>query len=166
MADWWLRRLPEDGADVDGPFPDCDVSQKLDFIAVTPDVPLSTEKARAALPAQYSRQDLVQKSAARGAADCFVFFGGRADAGTFQRSRASALSQPSGSGNCACLEYRHDGLAGIFMSGAGSSVMAIAKHSAGEIGEALVKEFRREGVKASARVLKADNRGAHVVAAQ
>ena len=36
-----------------------DVSQALDFVCVVPDVPLPTEKARAVLPAQYSRQDVV-----------------------------------------------------------------------------------------------------------
>ena len=58
-----------------------------------------------------------------------------------------------------CLEYRHKGLAGIFLSGAGSAVMGIARHSAKEIGDALVGEFRRAGTSATALMLKADNRG-------
>jgi homoserine kinase len=58
-----------------------------------------------------------------------------------------------------CLEYRHQGLAGIFLSGAGSAVMAIATRNAQQIGDALVAEFRRAGTTARAVLLKADNRG-------
>jgi homoserine kinase len=62
-----------------------------------------------------------------------------------------------------CLEFRHEGLAGVFISGAGSSVMAIATANAEEIGEALVGRFRRNGVAARATRLKADNRGAQIL---
>jgi homoserine kinase len=58
-----------------------------------------------------------------------------------------------------CLEYRAQGLAGVFLSGAGSAVMAIATSNAQQIGEALVAEFRRTGTTARAALLKADNHG-------
>jgi homoserine kinase len=61
-----------------------------------------------------------------------------------------------------CLAYRDEGLAGIFLSGAGSAVMAIARNNAVRIGEALVAEFARQGIAAKALLLRADNRGAHV----
>ncbi|MFZ0637660.1 MAG: homoserine kinase [Candidatus Acidiferrales bacterium] len=154
----------EDGADV--MVRRTDVSQKLDFVAVTPDRPLSTEKARAVLPAQYSRQDLARNLQRAALLTASFFSGGELSPELFRDRVHQPYRSPLVPGIAACLEYRHDGLAGIFLSGAGSSVMAIAKHSAGEIGDALVKKFRSEGVNASARVLKADNRGAHVVAAQ
>ncbi len=137
-----------------------EVSQSLDFVCVIPDVPLPTEKARAVLPAQYSRQDVVanlQRTALLAAA----FFSGKDLSPEMFRDR---LHQPYRSplipGIAQCLEYRHEGLAGIFLSGAGSAVMAIAKNSAQQIGDALVAEFRRAGTTARALLLKADNRGA------
>lgn len=139
-----------------------EVSQALDFVVVTPDVPLPTEKARAVLPAQYLRKDVVA-NLQRTALLTASFFSGRDLSPEMFLDR---LHQPYRSplvpGITQCLDYRHEGLAGIFLSGAGSSVMAIARHSAAQIGEALVEEFRRQGVGAEARVLKADNRGAEV----
>ncbi len=139
-----------------------EVSRDLDFVVVTPDVPLPTEKARAVLPAQYSRKDVVanlQRTALMTA--CF-FSGKRLAPELFQDRIHQPYRSPLIPGISQCLAYRHDGLAGIFLSGAGSSVMAIAHHSAAQIGAALVEEFRRQGVDAQARVLKADNRGAEV----
>lgn len=139
-----------------------EVSQDLDFVVVVPDVPLPTEKARAVLPAQYSRKDVVA-NLQRTALLTACFFSGKIPSPEMFRDR---LHQPYRSalvpGIEQSLAYRHDGLAGIFLSGAGSAVMAIARHSALEIGKALVEEFRRQGVGAKELVLKADNRGAEV----
>lgn len=139
-----------------------DVSQELDFVVVTPDVPLPTEKARAVLPAQYSRKDVVG-NLQRTALLTACFFQGKIPSPELFRDR---LHQPYRSplipGIAQCLAYRREGLAGVFLSGAGSSVMAIAQHSAKEIGHALEDEFRRQGVGATARILKADNRGAQI----
>jgi len=139
-----------------------DVSQQLDFVCVIPDVPLPTEKARSVLPAQYSRQDVVanlQRTALLSAA----FFSGKDLSPEMFRDR---LHQPYRAplipGIAQCLDYRHDGLAGIFLSGAGSAIMAIATRSAQQIGDALVGEFRRAGTQASAVLLKADNQGVRV----
>jgi len=139
-----------------------DVSEDLDFVVVVPDVPLPTEKARAVLPAQYSRKDVVG-NLQRTALLTACFFSGKIPSPELFRDR---LHQPYRSplvpGIEQCLAYRHDGLAGIFLSGAGSSVMAIARHSALQIGKGLVEEFRRQGVGARELILKADNRGAEV----
>jgi homoserine kinase len=136
-----------------------DVSQALDFVCVIPDVPLPTEKARAVLPAQYSRQDVVanlQRTALLAAA----FFSGKdLSPEMFRDKLHQPYRAPLIPGIAQCLGYRHEGLAGIFLSGAGSAIMAIAKHSAQQIGDALVAEFRRAGTTARALFLKADNRG-------
>ncbi len=140
----------------------CDVSDSLDFIAVTPGRPLPTEKARSVLPAQYSRQDVVQ-NLQRVALLTAAFCSGSGLAPEFFRDR---IHQPYRSalipGIADCLEFRHEGLGGVFISGAGSSVMAIATKNPAEIGDALVAKFSRNGVKARATHLKADNRGAQV----
>ncbi len=139
-----------------------EVAQELDFIAVVPDVPLPTEKARAALPQQYSRKDVVA-NLQRTALLTAGFFSGRGLSPELFRDRLhQPYRAPLVPGIAECLEFRHDGLAGIFLSGAGSAVMAIARHSATEIGDALAAEFRRRSVTARVLSLKADNRGAYI----
>jgi len=141
----------------------CDVSESLDFIAVTPDRPLPTEKARSVLPAQYSRQDVVQ-NLQRVALLTAAFCSG---SGFTPEIFRDCIHQPYRSalvpGIADCLEFQHEGLAGVFISGAGSSVMAIATKNAAQIGDALVEKFNRNGVKARATHLKADNRGAQIL---
>lgn len=138
------------------------VSQNLDFVAVIPEVPLPTEKARAVLPAQYSRKDVVA-NLQRTALLTACFFSGK---NLSPELFADRLHQPYRSplipGIAQCLAYRREGLDGVYLSGAGSAVMAIARHSAPQIGSALVEEFRHQGVGARALILKADNRGAEV----
>lgn len=140
-----------------------EVSNDLDFVAVIPDIPLPTEKARAVLPQQYSRQDVVS-NLQRTALLTAAFFSGSGLSPEVFRDR---LHQPYRSGLVPgiseCLAFRQDGLAGIFLSGAGSAVMAIARKDASDIGEALVAEFRRKGVGATAVLLKADNVGARIL---
>ena len=139
-----------------------DISPKLDFIAVIPEIPLPTEKARAVLPQQYSRADVVA-NLQRATLLTACFFSGRRLSPELFRDR---LHQPYRRalvpGIAQCLEYRHEGLVGIFLSGAGSAVMGIAEHSAARIGDALVAEFQRQGVAARASLLKADNGGTQV----
>jgi homoserine kinase len=141
----------------------CDVSALLDFIVVTPDRPLPTEQARSVLPAQYSRADVVrnlQRVALLTAAFCS---GTALTPGLFldrihQPYRAALIP-----GIADCLEHHDEGLAGVFISGAGSSVMAIATANAEKIGAALVEKFSRNGVAARATLLKADNLGAQIL---
>ena len=124
--------------------------RSLDFVAVIPEVPLPTEKARAVLPAQYSRKDVVanlQRTALLAA--CF-FSGKNLSPELFQDRLHQPYRSPLVPGIAQCLAYRREGLAGVFLSGAGSAVMAIARHSAPQIGKALVEEFRRQGVGARA----------------
>ncbi len=139
-----------------------EVSSKLDFVCVIPDVPLPTEKARSVLPAQYSRKDVVanlQRTALLAAA----FFSGKELSPEMFRDRMhQPYRAPLIPGIAQCLDYRQEGLAGIFLSGAGSAVMAIATSNAQQIGDALVAEFRRAGTSARAVLLKADNRGVRV----
>ncbi len=138
------------------------VSENLNFVAVIPEIPLPTEKARAVLPEQYSRRDVVGNLQRTALLAASFFSGGELSPELF----ADRLHQPYRSalvpGIAECLAFRHRNLAGVFLSGAGSAVMAIARRGAAEIGEALVGEFRRRGTNARALLLKADNRGARL----
>ncbi len=137
------------------------VPETLEFVAVVPDLLMPTEKARAVLPHQYSRADAVHnlQRATLLAAACFS---GRFD--LVPELFCDRLHQPYRSrlipGLEGCLAVRHPGLLGAFLSGAGSSVLAIVRHSAGEIGELLAAEFGRCGLASQTLHLKSENRGA------
>jgi homoserine kinase len=139
-----------------------EVSAALDFVAVIPEVPLPTEKARAALPAQYSRADVVANLQRTALLAARFFSGGELSPELFRDALHQPYRSPLVPGIAECLAFRHPGLAGVFLSGAGSAVMAIARHSSAEIGAALVREFQGKGTRARAVVLKADNRGARI----
>ena len=141
-------------------FSKAEVSAALDFVAVIPDVPLPTEKARAVLPAQYSRADVVANLQRTALLTARFFSGSELAPELFRDALHQPYRAPLIPGIAECLAFQHPGLAGVFLSGAGSAVMAIARHSAAEIGEALVAEFVRKGTHARALSLKADNRGA------
>jgi homoserine kinase len=145
-------------------FAKANVSQALDFIAVIPDVPLPTEKARAVLPAQYPRRDVVANLQRTALLAARFFSGGELSPELFSDRIHQPYRAPLIPGIAECLAYRHAGLAGVFLSGAGSAVMAIARHNSREIGEALVAEFRRKDTNARALTLRADTTGAQVFA--
>ncbi len=138
-----------------------DLPPDLEFIAVVPELVLPTEKARAVLPEQYSRTDVVHnlQRAALLAATCF--------SGRFELRPElfrDCLHQPYRSriipGLDACLEISHPSLLGVFLSGAGSSVLAVARNDAADIAKLLIQEFGRHGLPAQALFLRAENRGA------
>jgi homoserine kinase len=139
------------------------VSPALDFIAVIPDVALPTEKARAVLPAQYSRRDVVANLQRTALLAANFFSGGELSPELFRDALHQPYRSPLVPGIAECLAFRHAGLAGVFLSGAGSAVMAIVRHSSREIGDALVGEFQRKGTAARSLELKADNSGAKVL---
>jgi len=133
----------------------------LEFVAIVPELILSTEKARKVLPEQYTRSDVVHnlQRATLLAASCFS---GQFD--LVPEMFRDRLHQPYRSrlipGLEACLKVRHPGLLGVFLSGAGSSVLAIVRHGAAEVGELLAREFHRHDLPTQTLFLKAENRGA------
>ncbi|MFZ0167916.1 MAG: homoserine kinase [Candidatus Dormiibacterota bacterium] len=137
------------------------VPAELRFVAVVPEMPLSTDEARALLPDTYTRADAVHNlqrtallaaSAFSGDFD-FVpeFFADR----WHQAQRALAVP---GLGECLALE--HPALLGVFLSGAGSAVIAITRGEVPEIANLLQSCFMRSGLSSRALTLSADNEGA------
>jgi homoserine kinase len=135
--------------------------EDLALVAVVPDFELTTERAREVLPASYQRRDAVHnlQRFALLVATCF--------AGEFRLSPelfGDRLHQPFRAplvpGLEACFALRHPDLLGVFLSGAGSSVLAIARGSAAEIGDRLAGEFKRHGLGARIFLLRPENRGA------
>ncbi|HUY24502.1 MAG TPA: homoserine kinase [Candidatus Saccharimonadales bacterium] len=137
------------------------VPAELRFVAVVPDMPLSTDEARALLPDTYTRADAVHnlQRAALLAASAFSgdfdfvpeFFADR----WHQAQRALAVP-----GLGECLALQHPELLGVFLSGAGSAVVAVTRGEVPEIGDLLQNCFMRSGLSSRALTLSADNEGA------
>lgn len=132
----------------------------LEFLAVVPALVLPTKQSREVLPENYSRADAVHnlQRAALLAATCF--------SGQFNllpELFSDRLHQPYRSrlipGLEACLGTRHPGLLGVFLSGAGSAVLAVVRHSAPEVAELIAREFRRHNLPTETLFLKAENCG-------
>jgi homoserine kinase len=141
-----------------------EVPAELRFVAVIPEVPLPTAESRALLPDVYARADAVHnlQRAALLVASAFSgdfefdpeFFADR----WHQDQRAAAVP-----GLADCLALRHPELLGVFLSGAGSAVMAVTRKEVPEIAHQLQMRFRRQGVSSRVLTLTADNRGACVL---
>ncbi len=136
------------------------VPEDLKIIAIVPDVPLPTHAARAVLPATYSREDAVHNLQRTALLTAACFSGSFAIEPEFFRDR---LHQPYRSrlipGLEDCLDAKHPALLGVFLSGAGSSVLAFAREGEAEIAELLSQGFRRHGISTEAIFLRAENRG-------
>lgn len=134
--------------------------ETLELVAVVPERELATGHARAALPENYSRQDAVHnlQRVALLVAACFsgAF---QFDPELFHDRLHQPYRAPLVPGLAECLAVRHPDLGGVFLSGAGASVLAIVRRNAGEIGNRLAAEFRRHGVGCRVLPLRPENRG-------
>ncbi|HEY6538071.1 MAG TPA: homoserine kinase [Candidatus Dormibacteraeota bacterium] len=138
------------------------VPEGLRFVLAVPDRTQPTAAARAVLPDTYSRADAVHNlqracllTAAAFAGD-FDFEADFFDDRWHQARRADLLP-----GIRECLELERPDLLGVCLSGAGSSVLAIARREAAdEVASELGRRFLDQGVQARTLILSADNRGA------
>jgi homoserine kinase len=136
------------------------VPTDLRIIGIVPDVPLATRAARAVLPATYSREDVVHNLQRTALLTAACFSGSFALEPELFRDR---LHQPYRTrlipGLESCLDVEHPALLGVFLSGAGSSVLAFTRERETEIAELLVAGFRRHGISTQTLFLQAENRG-------
>jgi homoserine kinase len=140
------------------------VPAELRFVAVIPDRPLPTAESRAILPEVYGRADAVHnlQRAALLVASAFSgefdfepeFFADR----WHQDQRAAGVP-----GLADCLALRHPDLLGVFLSGAGSAVLAVTRTEVPEIAQQLQENLKRKGVPSRVLTLTADNQGARVL---
>lgn len=136
----------------------------VEVVLAVPEFQLSTTAARAALPAQYSRQDAVfnvQRVALLLAA--LADPAGR-DTDLFREAMRDRLHQPYRArlipGLEDILRLRDvPGLLGVALSGAGPSVVAFCSGHTEEVGAALVACFRAKNIAARARRLPVDTAG-------
>ncbi len=130
-------------------------------VVVIPAFELSTEKARAVLPQSYSRKDAVyniQRSALTIAALT------TGDWAMLREAMRDRIHQPYRAplipGLEEILDLNTPGLIAVALSGAGPTVLALAKPADAEnVGRAIAGVFERHGVKASPHLVNIDNEG-------
>jgi homoserine kinase len=130
-------------------------------VLVIPAYALPTEEARAVLPTEYSRADIthnIQRAAVLSA----QLFSGKVDfhPTLFDDRLHQPYRAPLMPGLSEVLAMKHSNLLGLCLSGAGPSILAFAKGSAPEVGEAICQILREKGVESRYSVLLPDNRGA------
>lgn len=138
--------------------------KELCFIAAVPDQPLSTYKARQAIPQQIPHQDAVFNASRT------ALYVGALMSGEYQYLSAALedrLHQPYRipliKGTEAVFKAAKDsGAYGVIISGAGSTLMAYADPTkdCAKIAEAMVEAFRKNGQHSTAHILKLDTEGA------
>lgn len=140
------------------------------FVAAIPEVVVSTAKARAILPGNYSLQDAVF-NVQRSALFVHALANGRTD--LLKEATRDCLHQayraPLVRGLPALLEREAlpealaPSLVSVTISGSGSTVLAMATADYEKIGQWMVSRFAKEGVKAQSVILDLDNAGVRVV---
>jgi homoserine kinase len=130
-------------------------------VAVTPEFELETKKARAVLPKHVSHGDAVF-NVQRAAFLMAQLAQGRREG--LREAMEDRLHQPYRSsllpGLQEILELRDsEGLIGLALSGAGSTVVAFVDSHGAEIGEQIRQVFAGHKVESQVRLLKADNTG-------
>ena len=140
------------------------VPETLDFIAVWPTESVVTEKARTVFPKTVPYEDAVfnlSRSTLLALAFAQHDFEGIADL------MEDRLHQPYRQEKIPPLRPLSDviraaksaGAFGGYLSGSGSTIMAIAPHCREEVGRAMQEAFAAHGMKTEVRYLKADNEG-------
>jgi homoserine kinase len=139
-----------------------DWPDELKIIAVSPHAELPTKHARAVLPAGYSRAEAIfnmQRAAlfvaALQARDFAALWEATRDA-WHQRYRAPLVP---GLAEALALP-RLQGLRGLFLSGAGPTVLALADNHFAALGEAVAACFTRHNLTSTVRLLAVDAKGA------
>ena len=137
------------------------IQANLEVALVVPQCQLSTEVARAALPAHYSRRDAVfnlQRVALLLAA---LREGHQELLAEAMRDRFhQPYRAPLVPGFQEILELRGvPGLLGLALSGAGPSVVAFCSGHTSEVGEAIASCFRKHGIETATHRLPIDSQG-------
>ncbi len=137
------------------------VPDAVQLVLVIPDFALPTEKARQVLPVQYSRADAIHNLQRA------VVMTAHLASGKLELQREffrdlwhQPYRAPLVPGLTEVLALDHPGLLGICLSGAGPSILAFVRSSAGEIGGQIRQTLSAQGVQSEVRVLAADNLGA------
>ena len=134
---------------------------ELKIIVISPQVSVETAQARAALPRTVTRADAVhnlQRTALFGAALAERSYDLLWEAMQDRLHQSHRESLVPGLAD-ALATPQLPGLVGLALSGAGPSVLALARTRFAEIGEAIAANFRRHGIETTVRLLEVDDDG-------
>jgi homoserine kinase len=140
----------------------------LKAVLFVPDVEMPTDESRRALPTQLSRQDAVY-NIGRAALLVTALAGGRLD--LLDVATRDRLHQPARAKIFPPMEpifqaARQAGALGVFLSGGGSTILALARRRREErIGRAMAEAAAREGVGGETMITKPSEQGAQVALA-
>lgn len=142
----------------------CDISPEVDFVAVSPEAAVETAKARVIFPPTLPRHHAID-NLNRGILLAMAF--ARNDYENMAGLFDDRLHQPCRQANIPALEPLYDvieaatnaGAIGAFLSGSGSTMMAMTLRNREAIAEAMTTALGRYGMAATVRHLKADNQG-------
>jgi homoserine kinase len=122
------------------------LSADLRLLAIIPSTATFTHAARAVLPNEYSRADVVHnmQRASLLAAMCFSGSAG-IEQELFRDRMHQPYRAPNVPGLAECLAVKYPDLLGVCMSGSGSAALAFVRRNEIEIGELLAKPFADRG---------------------
>ena len=141
-----------------------DFPQDIKAVVIIPDFELSTEEARKVLPKQVSLEDAVFNIQR---VSLFLATLSNKQYDLLKVAMQDRLHQPYRKklipGFDSVVEAAiKAGALGVSLSGAGSSMIALANKNFENIGEAMVNAFKKEGISSSYKVLDIDRKGATV----
>jgi homoserine kinase len=137
----------------------------LGLIVLTPEVALSTERSRKALP-----QSVPLKDAVANMQRVLLLLQAlqSGDDSLLGEALADRLHQPAREslvpGLNAALSLAHPDLLGAFLSGSGPSIVALARERLGEIEEMLAQSYRPSGIPFRTSVLRVHNPSSSMIA--
>ena len=143
----------------------CPVDEGLSAVLLVPDVEIPTDKARAVMPKQIPMQDAVHNI---GRAALLALALSRGDAKYLALATQDVLHQPYRAPLFPPMTGIFDaamdaGARGVFLSGSGSTILALAESRLDTIAEAMLLEATRHGVSASTRITRPSAAGVSVV---
>jgi homoserine kinase len=137
----------------------------LGLVVLTPEVALSTERSRKALP-----QSVPLKDAVANMQRVLLLLQAlqSGDDSLLGEALADRLHQPAREslvpGLNAALSLAHPDLLGAFLSGSGPSIVALARERLGEIEEMLAQSYRPSGIPFRTSVLRVHNPSSSMIA--
>src|SRR5487761_192756 len=139
------------------------LSADLRLVAIVPPTAISTPAARAVLPREYSRADVVhnmQRASLLAAICCSG--AGQIEPELFRDRLHQPYRVPLVPGLAECLAVRHPDLLGVCLSGSGSAALAFTRGNEEEISRLLKAPFAAFGVAPTVLVLHPEPRGAQI----
>ncbi|MEW6236564.1 MAG: homoserine kinase [Candidatus Omnitrophota bacterium] len=145
----------------------CDVPNDIDFVAVSPSTPVETDKARV-FPDLIPRKDAIY-TLSRGILLAMAF--ASRDYAAMENLFEDRLHQPYRQKSIPALNPLYEviqaaqkaGALGGYLSGSGSTVMALTLKNREEVAQAMQNAFANYDMDSECRVMKADNQGIQIV---